>query len=115
MALFEIEYYIRPNGDRPVGDWLNQLHIDFRKVMMAKVVSLSEHGLDLLSTKVLERIQGDDRDFYELRGGRCRIAAYYDEMTRKFILLHGFIKTRDNERREIDRARDLLREYLHAR
>jgi phage-related protein len=89
------------------------LHIDFRKVIAAKVVSLSEHGLELLSTKVLERIQGDDHNFYELRGGRCRIAVYFDELARRFVLLHGFIKTRDNERREISRARDLLHEYLH--
>jgi phage-related protein len=113
--MWDIEYYTRPSGDRPVREWLGQLSAAYRKVIRAKIVSLAYHGTELLSTKALKHILGADRDFYELRGGRCRIAVYFDGAAQKFVLLHGFIKTRDNERREIARARDLLREYLQTR
>ena len=113
--MWNIEYYARPSGDQPVQEWLKQLSVDYRKVIAAKIVSLAQYGTELLATKVLERILGEDDDFYELRGGRCRVAVYWDGTARKFLLLHGFIKTRDNERREISKARDLLHEYLQTR
>ncbi len=113
--MWDIEYYTRPNGDQPVRDWLNRLPVEHRRVIAAKIVSLADHGIELLATKMLERILGADRDFYELRGGRCRIAVYFNGEAQKFILLHGFTKTRDNERREIARARDILHEYLQTR
>jgi len=113
--MWDIEYYTRPSGDQPVREWIGQLSVAYRKVIRAKIVSLADHGTELLATKMLERILGADRDFYELRGGRCRSAVYFDGEAQKFVLLHGFIKTRDNERREIARARDLLHEYLQTR
>ena len=113
--MWDIEYYTRPNGAQPTREWLNSLPIDYRKVIKAKIVSLAQHGTELLDTKVMERILGHDSDFYELRGGRCRVAVYWDGTVRKFLLLHGFKKTRNNERREINRARDLLHEYLLTR
>lgn len=112
MISWEIEYYTRPNDDQPVALWLEQLPIDHRKVIEAKIVALAQYGTQLLDTKVLKPIRGNDSDFYELRGGRCRVAVFRSGVARKFVLLHGFIKTRDNERREISRARDLLHEFL---
>lgn len=112
--MWDIEYCTRPNGDQPARDWLKQLPIDHRKVIRAKIVSLAQHGTELLSTKVLQRILGAESDFYELRGGRCRIAVYFDGTAQKFVLVHGFIKTRENERREITRARELLHEHLQT-
>jgi phage-related protein len=115
MTLWEIEYYTRPNGNQPVALWLEQLSIDYRKVIEAKIVALAQYGTQLLDTKVLKLIRGSDNDFYELRGGRCRVAVFHSGIARRFVLLHGFIKTRDNERREISRARDMLHEYLQMR
>ncbi len=112
--MWDIEYYTRPSGDQPVRGWIGELSVSYRKVIRAKIVSLAHHGTELLATKILERILGADSDFYELRGGRCRIAVYFDGAAQKLVLLHGFIKTRDNERREIARARDLLHEYLQT-
>ncbi len=112
--MWDIEYCTRPNGDQPVRDWLNRLPVEHRRVIAAKIVSLAQYGTKLLATKMLERILGVDRGFYELRGGRHRIAVYFDGEAQKFVLLHGFTKDQDNERREIARARDLLHEYLQT-
>ena len=113
--MWDTEYYTRPSGDQPVREWLGQIPANYRKVIRAKIVSLAQHGTELLATKVLQRILGADSDFYELRGGRYRVAVYFDSAAQKFVLLHGFIKTRDNERREIAKSRDLLHEHLQTR
>lgn len=109
---YKIAYYLRPNGIQPVADWLDSLAIDHQAVIMDKIRALEENGPVLLGTTMMERIKGIDKDFYELRGGQCRIALYYDRSANAFVLFHGFLKKRGNERREIEKARTLLREYL---
>jgi len=64
---------------------------------------------------MMKRIQNRDKDFYELIGGRCRIALYHEVISITFILLHGFIKKRQRETREIDIARSRLHEYQSRR
>ncbi len=82
---------------------------------MDKVVRLEEHGLTLLGTNMMKRIENKDKDFYELIGGRCRIALYHEVIRNSFILLHGFIKKRQRETREISIARSRLHEYQSRR
>ena len=109
---YKIAYYERHNGAQPVAEWLDSLSIDHQAVIMDKIRTLEENGLVLLGTTMMERIKGDDKDFYELRGGQCRVALYHDRSANAFVLLHGFLKKKGNERREIGRARGLLHEYL---
>lgn len=82
-----------------------------KAVIMDKIGQLEEHGLTLLRTNMMKRIQNKDKDFYELIGGRSRIALYYEVISNSFILLHGFIKKRQREIREINIARSRLHEY----
>jgi len=109
--VYHIDYYTEPSGRKPVTEWLDNLDRNTRAVIMDKIRRLEEHGLTLLRTNMMKRIQNRDEDFYELIGGRCRIALYCEVMSNSFILLHGFIKKRQRETREIDIARSKLHEY----
>jgi len=113
--MWYIEYYAEPSGRQPVAQWLDGLDINARAVIMDKVGQLEEHGFTLLRTNMMKRIRNKDRDFYELIGGRCRIALFYEVISNSFILLHGFIKKRQRENREIGIARSRLHEYQSRR
>lgn len=109
---YKITYYARRDGAVPVAEWLDSISKEHKAVMMDKILALGENGLELLGTKMLRPIKGDERDFYELRGGQCRIALYFNRGRSEFVLLHGFLKKKQNEKAEIKRARGLLQEYL---
>ena len=113
--MWHIDYYTEPNGRQPVAEWLDDLDRNAREVIMDKVGQLEEHGLKLLRTNMMKRIKNKDKDFYELIGGRCRIALYCNVIRNSYILLHGFIKKRQRETREIDIARSRLHEYQARR
>ena len=113
--MYYIDYYTEPSGNKPVAEWLDSLDRNARAVIMDKIGRLEEYGLILLRTNMMKRIQNRDKDFYELIGGRCRIALYYEEISNRFILLHGFVKKRQRETREIDIARSRLHDYKSRR
>jgi phage-related protein len=113
--VYHVSYYREPDGCEPVAEWLDSLDIKAKAVIMDKISRLGEHGLILLRTNMMKRIQNRDKDFYELIGGRCRIALYHEVIGNSFILLHGFIKKRQRETREIDIARSRLHEYQSRR
>ena len=113
--MWNIDYYTEPSGNKPVAEWLDSLDRNARAVIMDKISQLEEHGLTLLRTNMMKRIQNRDKDFYELIGGRYRIALYCEVISNSFILLHGFIKKRQRETREINIARSRLHEYQSRR
>ena len=113
--MYQIEYYVEPNGGEPVREWLRSLDMKTVTVMQDKISLLHEHGLILMRTSVMKRIEGGDKDFYELRGGSGRITIYHDTSNNSFVLLHGFLKKRQREIREISLARSRLREYQSGR
>ena len=109
--MYHVDYYTEPSGSKPVAEWLDRLDRNAKAVIMDKIGRLEEYGLTLLRTNMMKRIQNRDEDFYELIGGHCRIALYYEVISNSFILLHGFIKKRQRETREINIARSRLHEY----
>ncbi len=113
--MWRIDYYAEPSGNQPVAEWLDSLDKNTKAVIMDKIGQLEEYGLTLLRTNMMKRIQNKDKDFYELIGGRCRVALYHEVISGSFILLHGFIKKRPRETREIDIARSRLHEYQARR
>jgi len=113
VDMYKIDYYTRPNGAQPVADWFDRLDRKLRGGIKAKIQYLGEFGLELLGTRMLKPVKGEN-SLYELRAGQCRVIAYYDRDKggNKFVLLKGFLKKKRRERREIDEARSLLHEYL---
>jgi hypothetical protein len=109
--LFIVDYYTRPNGQKPAFAWIDSLNTHAQAVILAKVDKLTEEGLKLLQTAMMKRVEGRS-NLYELRGGRCRIIIYHEVASDTFLLLHGFLKSRQRETREISTACKLLDEYI---
>ena len=114
LIMSAVEYYTRSNGRQPVAEWRDGLNSRVKAVIDAKVDHLARYGTELLRTDMLKTISGSD-DFYELRGGQCRIALCCDRPRDTFVLLHGFLKKKRVESGEIEQARRLLHEYLSAK
>ncbi|MBM2826621.1 MAG: hypothetical protein HW403_685 [Dehalococcoidia bacterium] len=112
---FAVEYYIRPRGDVPVQEWLSSLPKKDAAAIAARILKLGEEPFTiLLGLSTIERIHGNDRDFYELKSGPYRVSFHRDPSIGKCVLLWGFRKTRQRETKEIEHARGLLHEYLNT-
>lgn len=115
--MYSVDYYTRPNGEEPVKSWLGQLEINNKKLarsLQAKLFKLSEEGLKLLNTKMLNPIKGVS-DLYEVVAGQGRICTYYESAENKFVLLHGFLKKKQKEPAHIQYCCDLLSEYMRVK
>ncbi len=113
--MYVVEYFTRKNGRQPAGEWRSALDKRLRKVIDGKIKKLGQYGLELLGTDILKTISGDDRDFYELRGGQCRVAMYHARGSDTFILLYGWLKKKQVQQQDIDQAHRLLQEFLSGK
>ncbi|MGB5925294.1 MAG: type II toxin-antitoxin system RelE/ParE family toxin [Dehalococcoidia bacterium] len=109
--MYTVDYYTRPNGQTPALEWIDSLNIHEQARILAKVDKLREEGLKLLQTNMMKPVVGRP-NLYELRGGQCRMILYHEATSDKFVLLHGFLKKRQRETREILTACNLLDEYV---
>lgn len=109
--MYELEYYIRPNGAQPVAMWLDGLDIKIKASIMAKMDALQHEGLKLLGTNMMKPIKNAP-GVYELIGGQCRVITYYESQLSKFVLVHGFLKKKKRETPEIKWGVGLVHEYL---
>lgn len=113
--MYRVEYYINKKGKQPVSKWLNNIFksdVSGASKIDAQIQKLSEHGLKLINTNMMKPIIGADNHLYELIPGAYRIIVYYDTTQSKFILLHGFRKTKQRQNKEITYARRILQKYL---
>ena len=112
--MYEVFFYEDENGSSEIKQYINYLRkkedkdskIKFKKIT-AYIDKLKKEGLSLKK----EYIKHIDEEIWELRPLKDRILfAYYKD--NKFILLSCFVKkTRKTPRREILRAKKLLKEY----
>ena len=109
--MYVVDYYTKPNGQTPAVAWIDSLNIREQARILAKVTKLKEEGLKLLQTNMMKPVVGRS-NLYELRGGQCRIILYHEVTSDRFLLLHGFLKKRQRETREILTACNLLDEYI---
>ncbi len=113
--MYQIEYYLNKSGEQPVSKWLNNIFksdVAGASRIDAQIQKLSEHGLKLINTNIMKPIIGADNHLYELVPGAYRVIVYYDSICSKFILLHGFRKTKRRQNKDIAHARENLRKYL---
>lgn len=112
--MYEILLYTDSNGKSEIEDYISELkngkdkdaRIKYTKIM-AYLDMLSEKGLSLGNTYIKHL----SNEIWELRPIKDRIlfASYRDN---KFILLNIFRKeTRKTPRREIEKAKKLLKEF----
>ena len=112
--MYEVFFYEDEKGNSEIKQYINHLQekedkdsrVKFRKIT-AYIKKLKKEGLSLKK----EYIKHIDGEIWELRPLKDRILfAYYKD--NKFILLSCFVKkTRKTPRREILRAKKLLKEY----
>lgn len=116
--MWKDEYYVRPNSDRPVEEWLEGLTKKERAGIKSKMQSLREEGFLLISIRTLRVIRNiskkDKRDprLYELVYGQCRICTYFDTARQTFVYLRGWKKKKGIQPDDVNNCRALLHEYL---
>lgn len=114
IILLRIIYHKRPNGEEPAKEWLGALerqNPSVHKNILAKIDKFQLEGFKLIATDMLGSIRGYP-NMYEIRGGRCRIIGYNDEIRDVFVLLCGLMKTKQREQGQIAFACRLANEYL---
>jgi len=119
--MWPVEYYTRPDGSQPAREWISEQDNSIRDSIRDRIEKLEGNGLLLGRNGMLVPIRRKrkKRDkfipgFYELkhRGKKWRLATYYDRGQNKFILLCGWRKHKKLQIEDVDKARELLEEYL---
>jgi len=120
--VYDVVYYYRPNGRSPAREWVESLDNSVTDCVDARLEYLEKKGLLLLNTEMMEWIpakRGGARihGFYELRheGKKWRMGVYHDLGENKFILLDGWRKSQPKQQANIEKAIDLLQEYLSTK
>jgi len=119
--MWPVEYYTRPDGSQPAREWISEQDGSIRASIYARIETLGKEGLILRGNGILVSIipKRKKKDkfipgFYELkhRGKKWRLATYFDRKEGRFILLRGWRKHSRIQIEDVDKARELLEEYL---
>lgn len=120
--MFEVLFYVSPDGHSSVRDFIDELAADKSKnarINLKKVLFyvqlLSESGFEL-RPPIIKKIDGE---IWELRPLDNRIL-FFAWNGKTFVLLHHFVKkTQKTPRSEIDQAKrnmaDFLRQKKHSK
>jgi len=115
--MYEIEFYEDKNGKSEVSDYIRELNAKSRtskesRINLNKIVAYLDL-LEEMGTRVGEPVTKHlDGEIWELRPLRNRLLyAYYKD--NKFIILHHFVKkTQKTPKREIEKAKQNLSDYI---
>ena len=116
-----VEYYTRPDGSQPAQEWISEQDNSIKRSIRDRIEKLRENGLLLARNGMLVPIKRKRKKkdkfiagFFELkhRGHKWRVATYFDQKEGKFILLRGWRKHSRIQIGDVDKARELLEEYL---
>lgn len=113
--IFELEFYVRENGEIPVQDFLCSLNPKLRAKAFSDIELLKKLGNRLREPYVKPLKGKKNKGLYELRikfsNDIARIF-YFTYYNNKYILLHGFIKkTMKTPENEISKARKYMEDY----
>lgn len=114
-AIFNLEFYVKENGEVPVQDFLYSLSPKLRAKAFSDIELLRNLGSELKEPYVKALKGKDNKGLYELRikfsNDIARIF-YFTYYNNTFVLLHGFIKkTMKTPEREMSRARRYMEDY----
>ncbi|SHO81564.1 hypothetical protein, phage-related [hydrothermal vent metagenome] len=109
---WEVNYYKKNNGNKPVEEWINSLDFKLQSKIFRTFELLEEFNINLKAPYV--KPLGDK--LYELRvkdsKGIYRII-YFSYINRQFIMLNGFMKKREKTPlNEIELAKKRMKEVL---
>ena len=113
--VFQIEYYMKINGRKPVKEFLDQLNKGARAKAFILIDLLGEFG-PLMRYPYSRHLQDG---IFELRiqeSGNSLRVLYFFFQGQRAVLTHGFVKkTQKTPPREIERARASRLEYQGRR
>ena len=112
MAEFEVVFYEKENGSRPVEDFLNSLD----EKMQAKLIGLFD-VLEEMGNQLREPYSKPIEDgIFEVRckvGSNLTRVLYFFYIDKKIVLTNGFVKkTQKTPRGEIKTAKERRADYL---
>lgn len=112
MAMFNVNYYTKDDGTKPVEDFLDGLPVKMRAKMTRAIYMAKMNGTELREPYSKHLEDG----IFELRaqiGSDISRVLYFFYVGHRIILTHGFIKkTQKTPRSEIDRAKTYRTEFL---
>ena len=118
-------YFTRKNNSQPAKEWIDSpKNSSIRASIEARILRLETEDIQsLIERKVVIPIKPDNKKnnilgLYELRyvsSPGWRIAFYHDISIDTYVLLCGFRKTQDVQKRDINYARSLAYEYIEQR
>ena len=112
---WEIEYYVKENGEIPVEEFLLSLKPKLRAKAYSDIILLKNLGINIREP-YSSPIKGDKyKGMFELRtkfSSDITRIFYFTTKGSKFILLHGFVKKKDKTpERELERALNYRMDY----
>lgn len=117
--VWQVNYYTRPNGRKPVQEWIEAQDNSIKPSIDARIEKLRMEGPLLVENGMLVPIRERPGGrivpgFYELKhsGKKWRIATYHNLSNNTFILISGWRKSRQIQEPDVQRALRLLEEYL---
>ena len=113
---WNVEYYVRENGEQPVTDFLEQLPPKLRAKALRAIDLLEEFGSELTLPHA-RPIKGHQyKGLWELRSkfaSDITRVFYFMPYGDTFILLHGFVKQGERTpTTELDRAKKYMDDFL---
>lgn len=116
INIFNLDFYMKENGNVPIRDFLYSLSPKLRAKAFKDIELLKNMGNDLREPYVRAMKGEKNKGLYELRikfsNDIARIF-YFTYQDNRYILLHGFIKkTMKTPEREIDKARRYMEDYI---
>ncbi len=112
---YEVEFYIKENGDIPIMDFLLSLQPKLRAKAYSEIELLKKHG-PVLREPYVKSLKGrENKGIYELRikfSSDISRIFYFSFQNNTYVLLNGFIKkTNKTPDRELERARKYKADY----
>ena len=110
---FDISYYTKEDGTKPVQDFIDGLDVKMRAKVIRVIELLENNGSDMREPESKHLDDG----IFELRakvGSDITRVLYFFMVGRRAILTHGFVKKTDKTPpREIDRAKRYRKDFMN--
>lgn len=115
MDEFEIIFYKKADGTKPVQEFLDSLDVKMRAKMLRTIVMLKSNGYELREPYSKPLNEG----ILELRakvGSDISRVLYFFVVGKKAVLTNGFIKkTQKTPKEEIERSKRYRADYLNRK
>lgn len=108
---WQVIYYVSPNGEIPVRDFLNSCSSTTKAKALRLFCNIDEYGIQLVIPHI-KKLTGTPLWEIRILGKDNIRIIYITEIRRQVLLLHGFFKKKQKTpRKEINIALKRLKEY----